>query len=94
MTPFADRTRGEATNTARAVYNMPLADDIIHDMRGSERGRTVLDEMSQLKLAEQIDDTLYVHTDPNHSMVRDIMDGGVDGVNQVFQTNMRKRLVD
>lgn len=68
-------------------------DDVLHAMRGSEQGRTVLGEMSQMQLAEQIDDTLYVHTDPNHDMVENIAHaGGVDGVNQVFQNNMRRRL--
>jgi uncharacterized protein YciU (UPF0263 family) len=91
---FTTTTRADAMNTSQAVYDMAPADNILHSMRGSERGRVVLEEMSQMQLAEQIDDTLYVHTDPNHSMMRGIINGGVDNVNEVFQTNMRRRLLD
>ncbi len=49
---------------------MPFSDDILHSMRNDTRGRVVLEEMAKMKLAEQIDDTLYVHTDPNHNIVR------------------------
>ncbi len=73
---------------------MPFSDDVLHSMRNDTRGRVVLEEMAKTKLAEQIDDTLYVHTDPNHNIVQALVNHrGVDGVNQVFQANMRRRLL-
>jgi hypothetical protein len=65
-------------------------------MRIDPRGKKVLEEMTHMKLAEQIDDTLYVHTDPNADMIASILQhqDGVDGVNATFQKNLRARFLD
>lgn len=65
-------------------------------MRADPRGKKVLEEMTNMKLAEQIDDTLYVHTDPNADMISSILRNpeGVDGVNATFQKNLRARFLD
>lgn len=65
-------------------------------MRKDPRGRIVLEEMTKMKLVEQIDDTLYVHTDPNKAMTDHFVryDDGADGINALFQKNLRARLID
>ncbi len=91
---FADPHLTDGGINSSTYDRMPFSDDVLHSMRNDTRGRVVLEEMAKTKLAEQIDDTLYVHTDPNHNIVQALVNHrGVDGVNQVFQANMRRRLL-
>lgn len=68
--------------------------EILKNMRKSPRGRMLLEEMCNMKLCEQIGDTIYLHTDPTNGIMEMILNKGVDGVNKEFQTAMRRTLID
>lgn len=43
-------------------------------MRNSPEGRIILEEICNMELAQQIDDTLYLHTDPTPEILSYIVD--------------------
>jgi hypothetical protein len=68
-------------------------------MKKEEGGKQLLEQMAGMKLAEYIDDTLFVHTDPTPEMLALLESYGnnvgaaVDRLNADFQAGMRFHLL-
>jgi len=63
--------------------------EILEKMRNNRRGVILLKEMCDMKLCEQIGDTIYSHTDPTDEILKMILEKGVDHINDVFRTALR-----
>ena len=74
--------------------DFPSESEILSAMRNRPDGMKVLESMCQLKLCEQIDDSLYVHTDPTEPMMDMVQRYWADRINQIFQQNMRANLIE
>jgi hypothetical protein len=78
---------------------------ILENMRNDPQGRVVLEEICNMKLVEQIDDTLYLHTDPTDWILRTIINQSVDAnwksniwswvdmINRTWQNWLRQELL-
>ncbi len=66
---------------------------ILTNMRSTPEGMFILEAICKMKLTEQIDDSLAVHTNPTEDIVGMILRYGPDIINQVFQTVLRKCLI-
>lgn len=69
-------------------------EEILKNMRSDKYGRMLLNEMCGMKLCEQIEDTLYIHSDPTDEMLTMILNVGVNAINGDFQTAMRGTLIE
>ena len=68
--------------------------DILKVMRGDQKGKEILKSIMEMKLVEQIDDTLFVHTNITSNMAQMILDNGIDAINSAYQTALKKALFD
>jgi len=68
--------------------------EILNKMKKSIEGRKILDVISNYKILEQIDDTLYVHTDFTPKMAELLKKYGVDKINQIYQKWLKDMLFD
>ena len=62
-------------------------------MQKDPEGRLILESMTQMKLVEQIDDTLFIHVVPNRKMLVLISEKGIDEINRIYQQGMRAHLL-
>jgi hypothetical protein len=63
---------------------------ILENMRQTEHGREILEEICDMRIAEVIDDTLFLHCPPTTAMLEEILNrGGADEINQIFQAGLR-----
>jgi hypothetical protein len=67
--------------------------EMLMNMRKNPAGRKILEAMCNMKLAEHIDDTLFVHVVPNRGMLEAISRWSVDQINQIYQQGMRYYLL-
>lgn len=75
----------------KQFWNTPQ--EILLNMRNSKEGRQILEDICAMKLAEHIDDTLFVHVVPNEAMLTNIASMWVDKINKVYQSGMRFHLL-
>jgi peptidoglycan hydrolase-like protein with peptidoglycan-binding domain len=75
----------------KKFWNSPQ--EILLNMRKNPEGRKILEDMCSMKLAEHIDDTLFVHVVPNESMLSAIAKNWVDNINKTYQQGMRFHLL-
>ncbi len=68
-------------------------DEILENMRNIPYGLMLLNEMCEMKLCEQINDTIYLHTDPTDGILEAILEKGVEGINEEFQMALRQTLL-
>jgi hypothetical protein len=71
--------------------------EIVVNMKNTKEGKTILENMCQIRVAVVHDDTLFCHTDPTTAMVADLTKDGniaqrVFEINKIFQENLRKVL--
>ena len=72
---------------------IPRSKQILKNMKESEVGRKLLDVISNYKVIEQIDDTLYVHTDFTSAMGKALLKyKSVDKINQIYQDGLKALL--
>ena len=81
------------TDLFKATIDRLDRDEILRNMRASEYGLMILNEIANMKLCDQVGDTLYVHTDPTNAMLQMILSKGVDGINNEFQESIREPLL-
>ncbi|EKD66770.1 MAG: hypothetical protein ACD_49C00013G0012 [uncultured bacterium (gcode 4)] len=77
-------------------YNPPNKLDrtkILTNMKNSEKWRELLEIICNMKVVEQIDDILFVHTDIMPGMIELILKYWVDKINQIFQDWLKKVLL-
>lgn len=67
--------------------------EALENMRKNPEGRRILESMCNMKLAEQIDDTLFLHVVPNEQILSAISEIGIDEVNRIYQQGMRAHLL-
>lgn len=67
---------------------------ILDNMKNSEKWRELLDIICNMKVAEQIDDILFVHTDIMPEMIELILKYWVDEINEIFQDWLKKVLIE
>lgn len=67
---------------------------ILANMKNSEKWRELLDIICNMKVTEQIDDILFVHTDIMPEMIELILKYGVDKINEIFQDWLKKVLIE
>ncbi|MDD3302714.1 MAG: peptidoglycan-binding protein [Candidatus Gracilibacteria bacterium] len=70
------------------------AKKLLAKMRKDPEGIAVLNNMCNMKVAEKIDDTLFVHTDITDKMANLIATMGIDEINRIFQGGLRKVLLE
>lgn len=63
-------------------------------MRSNEEGKKLLKEICHMQIAEQIDDTLFIHTDPTQKIAQMLIEKGIDHINQGFQNSLRMVLLE
>ncbi len=61
---------------------------ILNNMRNSQTGRVILQTLCSMKIIEQIDDTLFTHTDITTKMARYIIEIGIDKINSIYQATV------
>ena len=72
---------------------------ILENMRGSEKGKKILEGVCSMKLAEIHDDTLFLHTNPTTEIMKYLFQAGdikkaVNFVNENYQRNLRAVLLE
>ncbi len=70
------------------------AREILANMRKSPEWMKILESICSMKLVEQIDDTLFVHTDITNDMAEAIWNLGVNRINSIYQHWLRKVLLE
>jgi hypothetical protein len=71
---------------------------IVYNMKNSPEGAELLNQITKFKLAEYIDDSLFLHTDPTPEMMSLILRNGktigeaVDNINRKYQQGLRFQL--
>ncbi|EKE15771.1 MAG: metallophosphoesterase [uncultured bacterium] len=71
--------------------------EILANMRNSQEGRMVLEDICNIKVAVVHDDILFCHTDPTIKMIVDLTRDGninqrVSEINRIVQENLRRTL--
>ena len=72
---------------------------ILGNMRKDETGLQILEQMAEMRLVEQIDDTLFLHTELTDDILKMLEDKGntvgesVDSINAVYQEGLRHLLL-
>jgi len=61
---------------------------VLPEMWKDSRGMRLLREMCQMKLCEQIENTIFIHTDPTDGIVELILELGVEAINEHFQVSL------
>lgn len=57
---------------------------ILNNMKNSEKGRMILEEICEMKLVSRADDALHFHTTPTETMLQEILSKWVDVVNKEY----------
>jgi len=70
------------------------SDEILSNLKATEDGKELLDSIVNMKILEQIDDTLFVHTNITHKMAKLIRTIGIDKINKIYIEGKRKILID
>ncbi len=68
--------------------------EVLTNMRNDARGRIILEEMTNMILADRVGDTLFIHTDPTNDLLKTVLDRGTDDINRQFQTSLRESLLE
>lgn len=63
-------------------------------MQKERDGRAMLEHFCQLQIAEQIDDTLFVHTELTSEMARLIGSLGIDTINRIHKSGLENILLE
>lgn len=71
-----------------------VRNEVLKNMRSTNEWRRILESISNMKILEQIDDTLFVHTDLTPAMAEMILSKGVDQINSIYQKSLRNMLLD
>lgn len=77
-----------------------LRKSVLNNMRANPEGKAILDQLCSMKVAEYLDDTLFLHTDVTPGIVKSLDTSGatvgasVDKANAVFQQGLRDILID
>ncbi|PCI25124.1 hypothetical protein COB57_02820 [Candidatus Peregrinibacteria bacterium] len=69
-------------------------EEVLKNMKASEEGQKTLQNICNMKIIEQIDDTIFTHTDITKAMAEMILAFGVDRINSVYQRGVRKVLLE
>lgn len=67
---------------------------ILWYMQKERDGRAMLEHFCQLQIAEQIDDTLFVHTELTSEMARLIGSLGIDTINRIHKSGLENILLE
>jgi hypothetical protein len=77
----------------------PLGQEILENMRKDPEGRKILEQMASMKLAEYINDTIYMHTEMTPEILTALQSNGntvgqsIDKINQTYQQGLRFTLL-
>ncbi|MCC6643249.1 hypothetical protein IT411_00710, partial [Candidatus Peregrinibacteria bacterium] len=76
-----------------------LGQKCLKNMQTLPEGKALLEQMTSMKVAEYIDDSLFLHTDPTPEMIKIINEYGatvgeaVDKINEIYQQGLRAKLL-
>ena len=85
--------RGDITNKLDLFGSDVSARDILPEMRKSAEGRAMLENICEMKLCHQIDDTLFVHTDLTEDMANMLLHNDVNTINNTYKRGLRALLL-
>ncbi len=68
--------------------------EILARMREDDKGKNILEEICNMKIVDQIDDTQMFHTPKNISMSKMLKQYGIDKINKVFQDSLKRKLIE
>ncbi len=68
--------------------------EILENMRKSINWIIILEEICNMKIIDQIDDTQVFHTPKNISMSKMLWTYGMDFINKIFQNTLKRQLID
>jgi hypothetical protein len=68
--------------------------DILTSMKKTTEGMRLLQQMTEFKIIEHIDDTLFMHTNASEKMMDMILTHGVDTINNTYQEGLRDMLLN
>ena len=101
VTEFIRQWGGKYSKTGKLLPTemLDMGKEVLKNMRADEAGRACLEEICKMRVAEYIDDTLFLHTDPTPGILKMIKekDGyigdSVDRINADFQAGLRHELL-
>ena len=77
---------------ARMAYMDRKREEILKNLRTTEKGLDLLEQLYRFKLLEHIDDTLFLHTPPTPSIIQLFLERGIDELNSIFQKQIKMGL--
>ena len=77
---------------ARMAYMDRKREEILKNLRTTEKGLDLLEQLYRFKLLEHIDDTLFLHTPPTPSIIQLFLERGIDELNSIFQQQIKMGL--
>lgn len=66
--------------------------EVLHNMQRTVEGQNILKQLVSLKLAENVGDTLFVHTPPTTEALEMINDRGIDAINDEWRYTLQSML--
>jgi hypothetical protein len=79
------------------MKNPNVRNEILSNMRNDTEWKIILEELCSMKVIEQIDDCLYLHTNPTDNILNNLTNGNlqqnIDNINTVYQNYLRKSLL-
>lgn len=80
-----------------SLYWTGIRQEIFQAMRNNSEWRLILEEICNMKLVSQVDDVLYIHTNPTAKMLESLtrwnVQSNINSINQKYQWYLRNALL-